>query len=76
MESAKDLKDFERKLITIIQHHNKRGRSPSLEELELRAGRDTNEIKEVIKDLIKREWLAIREGELVVSNYFSRERMS
>lgn len=67
MEKAKDLKDFERKLITIIQHHNnKKGKSPSLEELELRAGRDANEIKEVIKDLIKREWLAISEGELVV----------
>ena len=66
METAKDLKDFERKLITIIQHHNKRGKSPSLEELELRAGRDANEIKEVIKDLVKREWLGISEGELIV----------
>ena len=62
MEKANDLKDFERKLITIIQHHNKRGESPSLEELELRSGRNANEIKEIMKDLIKREWLGISEG--------------
>ena len=66
MEKAKDLKDFERKLITIIQHHNKRGKSSSLEELELRSGRNADEIKEVIEDLIKRQWLGIIEDELIV----------
>jgi len=66
MESAKDLNDFERKLVTIIQHNNKKGRSPSLEELEIRSRHHANEIKEVIKDLIKRRWLEISEGKLIV----------
>jgi len=60
------LSDFERKLVTIIQHNTKRGHFPPLEELELRTGHHPNEIKEVIKDLIKRGWLGLSEGEIVV----------
>lgn len=65
MESARDLNDFERKLVTIIQHNSKRGKSPSIDELELRSGREANEIKKVTKDLIKRGWIGIKEGKLV-----------
>lgn len=66
MKLGKELNDFERKLITILQHNNKRGTSPTMEELELRTGHNASEIKEEIKDLIKREWLGVSEGELVV----------
>lgn len=66
MESAKDLSDFERKLVIIIQHHNKRDDPTSLDELELRTGHTPNEIKAAIKELVKREWLEISENKLIV----------
>jgi DNA-binding MarR family transcriptional regulator len=61
-----DLTDFERKLVTIIQHNNKRGRSPSLKELEFRSGYTESEIKETINNLIKRNWLGVHEGKIIV----------
>lgn len=66
MFKTPELSDFERKLITIIQHNTKRGNYPTLEELELRTGRSPGEIKEVIKDLIKRNWLGVSEGKVIV----------
>ncbi len=61
-----DLSDFERKLVTIIQHNTKRGNYPTLEELEQRTGHSPEEIKEVIQDLIKRNWLGVSEGKVIV----------
>jgi len=66
MGSIKFLSDFERKLITIIQHNNKRGKSPSLEELEMRTGHNSNEIKETIKGLVEKRWIEIQDRKLVV----------
>jgi len=66
VESVKDLSHFERKLITIIQHQTRRGDAPSLEELERRLGHGAREIKDTTKDLIKRRWLGISKGKLVV----------
>lgn len=60
------LSDFERKLVTIIQHNTKRGHFPTLEELEIRTGHHSTEIKEVIKDLIKRRWLGLSKGKVIV----------
>lgn len=72
MGTAKDLKGFERKLITIIQHQNKRGKSPSLEEMELWLGRDGSEMKEVIRGLLKKRWLRINENKMIVLKDFSK----
>jgi len=66
METTNNLSDFERKLITIIQHNNKRGKSPSLEELKLRTGHSESNIKDVIDDLVTREWLREIDNKLIV----------
>lgn len=66
MESENNLTDFERKLITIIQHNNKKGRLPSLEELKIRTGHNVDDIKEVVNNLAKRGWINISEGKLIV----------
>jgi len=65
-ETGKNLSDFERKLITIVQNESRKGESPSLEELKAWTGRNENEIKDTIKDLIKRRWLAIQNKKLIV----------
>ena len=66
MEEVNQLTDFERKLITIIQHNTRKGHNPSIKELELRSGRREDEIRAVTQDLIKRKWLGIQEGRIVV----------
>lgn len=60
------LTDFERKLITIMQHNNKRGRVVTLTELEMRIGHNSTEIKEVINDLIGRNWIEENNGNWIV----------
>ena len=51
MEEVNQLTDFERKLITIIQHNTRKGHKPSIKELELRSGRREDEIRAVTQDL-------------------------
>ncbi|MFD2658539.1 hypothetical protein [Gracilibacillus thailandensis] len=45
MEEVNQLTDFERKLITIIQHNTRKGHKPSIKELELRSGRVLADVK-------------------------------
>ncbi|PAV30266.1 hypothetical protein CIL05_07295 [Virgibacillus profundi] len=66
METASVLTNLERKIITIIQHHNKRGRSTSLRELKMRLSHEESKIQSTIEDLIKREWIKIHENEWTV----------
>jgi len=66
-ETAKKLTDFERKLITIVQHESRKGQSPALEALKKWTGREEDEIKETIKDLVQRRWLAVYDKKLIVS---------
>lgn len=66
-ETAKNLTDFERKLITIVQHESRKGQSPDLEELKAWTGREEDEIKETIKDLVQRRWLAVHDKKLIVN---------
>lgn len=40
-----NLTHFERKLITVVLHNNKKGRSPSIAELEMRLGYAADDIK-------------------------------
>jgi len=60
------LTDFERKLLTIIYHHNKRGHLTTIEELELRTGHEPSDIEHTINDLIAKKFLSIEGKELIV----------
>jgi len=59
------LSDFERKVLTIIYHHNKRGHITSITELQLRTGRRKEDIKKTIDDLIAKDLLAIEGKEMI-----------
>lgn len=66
MESIKTLSDFERKLVTIIQHYNKEKRSPGIHTLMNKTGRDEKNIQETIQYLVARKWLVVHEKKLMV----------
>ncbi|MFD1363178.1 hypothetical protein [Lentibacillus salinarum] len=60
------LSDLERKLLIILQHNNKKGRLPSLSELQSRSGHQGDEIRGIINDLIQRKWIKEENGEWIV----------
>lgn len=65
-ERVKDLTDFERKLITIVQHFNQEKRSPGLKTLVNKTGRAEGDVQQAIQDLIARKWLIVRDKKLIV----------
>jgi len=62
------LSDFERKLITVLQHNNKKGKIPSMRELEARLGHNSNDIQKSVDSLIDRYWIEDHNGEWIVKN--------
>ncbi|ALX49737.1 hypothetical protein [Lentibacillus amyloliquefaciens] len=62
------LSDFERKLVTILKHNNKKGKVPSIRELEVRSGHSSDEIQKSVNDLINRNWIEENNGEWIVKN--------
>lgn len=56
----------ERKLLTVIQHNNRKGRSPSLAELQMRIGYNNEDIKRIINNLIQKDWLKQKDGNLII----------
>lgn len=66
MKSISELSDFERKLITIIQHYNQEHRSPGLQTLKIKTGHDERNIQQTIQDLVARKWLVVRDKKLMV----------
>lgn len=62
------LSDFERKLVTILQHNNKKEKVPSIQELEVRLGHSSYEIQKSVNDLINRNWIEENNGEWIVKN--------
>ncbi|TMN22725.1 MarR family transcriptional regulator [Lentibacillus cibarius] len=60
------LTDLERKILTVLQHNNKKGRIPSLTELQFRLGHSGDEIQEIVNDLIERRWIEVEDGEWIV----------
>jgi len=66
MEQISALSDFERKLITIIQHYNQEHRSPGLQTLKSKTGHDENDIQQTIRDLVFRRWLVVHDKKIMV----------
>lgn len=66
MEPVTALSDFERKLITIIQHYNQEKRSPGIKTLENKTGRQEEDIQQTIQDLVTRQWLVVHDKKLKV----------
>lgn len=64
--SVRALSDFERKLITIIQHYNQEKRSPGLKTLKVKTGHSEENIKLTIRDLVSRKWLVVHDKKLMV----------
>jgi len=65
-ETVKDLSDFERKLITIVQHYNQEHRSPGVSTLKSKTGHNENDIIKTIRTLIIRNWLVVHNKKLMV----------
>lgn len=65
-EMYSDLTHLERKVMTVLQHHNKRGHITTLDELEIRLGHPASKIKRIIDDLIQRGWITVKEGQWIV----------
>lgn len=65
-ESVSALSDFERKLITIIQHYNQEKRSPGIKTLENKTGHQEEDIQRTIRDLVARKWLVVHDKKLKV----------
>lgn len=65
-ESVSALSDFERKLITIVQHYNREKRSPGLKTLEAKTGHSEEDIQQTIRYLVSREWLVVHDKKLMV----------
>ena len=66
MDSVKSLSDFERKLITIIQHYNREKRSPGLHTLVNKTGRHEDDIIATIQDLVARRWIVVHDKKIRV----------
>lgn len=66
LETVKDLSDFERKLITIIQHYNQEHRSPGISTLTTKTGHDEVDIQQTIRDLVSRKWLVVHDKKIMV----------
>ncbi|MFD1363395.1 hypothetical protein [Lentibacillus salinarum] len=62
------LSDFERKLVTVLQHDNKKGKVASIRELEMRLGYSSDKIQKSINDLINRNWIEKNNGEWIIKN--------
>lgn len=67
MESVSALTEFERKLITIIQHYNKKHKSPGISTLKIKTGQEETNVADVVQDLVRREWLVVRDKKLMVA---------
>lgn len=66
MEQISVLSDFERKLITIIQHYNQEHRSPGISTLKSKTGHDEDDIQQTIRDLVSRRWLVVHDKKIMV----------
>lgn len=66
MKSINELSDFERKLITIIQHYNQEHRSPGINTLKQKTGHDEKDIQQTIQDLVAHKWLVVHDKKLMV----------
>lgn len=62
------LSDFERKLLVILSHHNKRGHRTSIKELEIKTGRSEVDIKKTLEHLINIGFITEKDNYLVVKN--------
>lgn len=62
-----NLTDFERKLLIILSHHNKKGQLTNLKELQIRTGREEIEIKNTINILLEKGFLKKGEKGLIVT---------
>lgn len=67
MNISSDLTHLERKLLTILQHHNRRGKLTTLPELEMRLGHSETEIQDLINSLIERNWIVADKGQWIVT---------
>jgi len=70
LKSVNTLTDFERKLITIVQHYNQEHRSPGIQTLKNKTGHSEKDIQQTIQDLVARKWLVVHDKKLMV-----RERL-
>lgn len=66
LETVRSLSDFERKLITIIQHYNQEHKSPGISTLKQKTGHNEADIQQTIRDLVSRKWLVVHDKKLKV----------
>jgi len=66
MKSINGLSDFERKLITIIQHYNQEHQSPGIQTLKIKTGHNEKDIQQIIQDLAGQKWLVVHDKKLMV----------
>jgi len=66
-QTPQPLTDFERKLLIIMQHTEREQRTPTMRELVAWTGKSPTTIRNVTKDLVRRQWLRLQDGRIFVT---------
>ncbi|WP_243647106.1 hypothetical protein [Scopulibacillus darangshiensis] len=62
---SKATPDTERKILRIYVNESLHGRSPTLERLRTYTGKSENDLKDVVRSLIEKGHLGVKNGEMV-----------